>query len=320
MEPKTDGEEETIFKSSSFICVDCGRNICLDEDNFMPPCCGNRVSCHRCYNTGRVKKCYQCGKNVVYHRIRAEFFEGIKEEMGRQRIKERGNVIREYQALVKKRRKQRGAGENAEQLKKEVNGLLMEYNHSKECRLYLNLDYICEAVSKITKTNDSDIVITINDILAFQCLHCGHGGRGEAVVDYSANRRAHTMFDCRDKCCGVFLDRRFLQYEGGRCECGVVIMNHLGIQPATEGQREWRLALYKGNYTREEVDEVVRTLRPTVASMGLSKPHMLYWYVTAKGWGFLGRILSRSKDQKEATLWGIVRDINEEYSVHRPIQ
>ena len=320
MEQKRDGEEGTNFESAAFICVDCGKNISLENDNFMPPCCGNRVSCHKCYKGGRVKKCNQCGKNVVYLRVRATFFESIGVEINRQRLRERENVLREQRVLVQKRKRQRAAGDNAEHLKKEVDGLLMDFVHAEGCRLYLNMGYICEAVTKMAKTNDSDVMITINDVLAFQCLHCGHGGREEMGREFSTNKKAHTMYDCKEKCCGVFLDRRFLQYEGGRCECGVVVMQFLGIQPATEEQREWRRALYLGNYTRDEVDEVVETLRPTMSSMGLRKPHMVYWYIVAKGWGFLARILGRPKDEKEAILWGIVREINEEYSVHKPVQ
>ena len=322
MEGKPDGEERRKeFTEAAFICVECNEDISLENDNFMPPCCASRVTCHRCHNRGRVRKCNQCDRNVVFIRVRAEFFGGIRAEIERQKVREREKVLREHQALVRRRQKQRAGGNDAQDVKMGLNKLLSEHIHAKNCQLYLNLDYVCETVVKIARTNDPGVVITINDILAYQCLHCGHGGREELGNQYGGNkRRAHTMFDCRGKCCGRFMDRRILQYEGGQCECGVLLMEYLGIKPATDKQHEWRRALYVGDYSRKEVEDVHKNLAPTIIGMGLSKTHMISWYVASRGVGYLGYIQGKSREDREATLWGIVREINEEYSAHRPVQ
>ena len=257
---------------------------------------------------------------MILIRIRAEFFRSIKEEVRRFCDEERKGWSRELEVRRREAPQQEIVGE--ETMKGEVNAILVNHRHSMNCRLYLNWDYLCESLVKLRNRKKDGSIITISDLLAFQCLHCGHGGRDAKGRERREGIRQvpHSMFECKEKCCGAFLDRRCLQYKGGSCECGVVVMEYLGVKPANEDEHQWRLALYQGDFMRREADGVEEALGPTYARMGIKKPHMVTWYVMAKGSGFMGIIMRRSEHEKEATLWDIVRRINTAYSIHRPVQ
>ena len=136
-----------------------------------------------------------------------------------------------------------------------INDMLINYNHTGNCRVYLDLNYLCETVDRIEKKKDARISLTIHDVLAFRCLHCGHG---EDEYGYGG----HSMFECKQKCCGNFLDRQSLQYLGGDCECGKHILAYLGVKPASEKQNEWRRNLFLANCSRGEANNVERVLKP----------------------------------------------------------
>ena len=82
--------------------------------------------------------------------------------------------------------------------------------------------------------------------------------------------KQHGMSECEEMCCGVFLDRRYLQYEGGLCECGVLVMEKLGIRPATEKEHRWRRALYEQDCSQLRKDEVRQVLNPLLDKMGIN--------------------------------------------------
>ena len=109
-----------------------------------------------------------------------------------------------------------------------------------------NLEYLSEIFVKLRKTRGT--IITIHYILAFTCLFCGHGPMTGLQLPNGETRRLGflNMHECARECCGRFLDRRFLQYTGGNCECGVLVMSHLGIRPATDNENGWRRDLFIG--------------------------------------------------------------------------
>ena len=117
---------------------------------------------------------------------------------------------------------------------------MQNFKHARECKPYRNIGYICDLFVKLRKMEG--IVITIHDLLAFVCTFCGHGAmNGIRLINGEVRQLGkHSMHECSKNCCGEFLDRRFLQYLGGRCECGVVLLNQLRVRPATEEENEWR--------------------------------------------------------------------------------
>ena len=130
----------------------------------------------------------------------------------------------------------------------------------------------------------------------------------------------HRMYNCGQECCGEYLDRRYLQYGKGRCECGVLIMQALGIKPSTDEQEEWRRKMYSMKITNRQVRQVLKILDPTFRAMELNKPFMVAWYVITKGERYLKGLVRMSGGERQAVLWDIVDAIANEYGVHKPIQ
>ena len=155
----------------------------------------------------------------------------------------------------------------------------------------------------------------ISDILAFQCVHCGHGDENFKVKpDGEVERvRSHGLYNCDVMCCNKFLDRRYLQYGDGNCECGVIIMWELGIILATEEQHKWREALFKGKFTKTRGREVRESLEPTFERLGIEKPQMIVWYVMAMGPNYLKDLLQMTRRDREANVYVIVQRLNGEF-------
>ena len=124
-----------------------------------------------------------------------------------------------------------GMDMKAWRMEKISRSFIEQHVHSEGCQPYQNIGLICETIVRLTRKNDSQI--TIHDLLTFACTYCGHG-RWNLKLDKGEERQVkqHVMWDCHQECCGKFLDRRYLQYEGGDCECGVLLMHMLGIIPA----------------------------------------------------------------------------------------
>ena len=118
----------------------------------------------------------------------------------------------------------------------EVYQLIGKHNHKSNCVPYQNMAYICDSVAKIREKSRQGVEsrITIHDVLTFLCAHCGHGNMNKCVNNGGEirNTETHKMHNCKIECCGEYLDRRNLQFEGGNCDCGIHIMFKLGF--ATE--------------------------------------------------------------------------------------
>ena len=125
--------------------------------------------------------------------------------------------------------------------------------------------------------------------------------------------------ECGEVCCGLFLDRRSLQYNGGECRCGVEILLRLGVRPATESEHKWRHQLYAVKPTKSKRREIGQLLNPFVAKMGIKGPSMLSWYLMTKR-DVVQKITSMNATEAEVLLWKIIAELNVEFSVHRPIQ
>ena len=121
------------------------------------------------------------------------------------------------------------------------------------------------------------------------------------------NIPVHKMYNCSKECCGDYLDRRYLQYCGGNCECGAIIMDRLGIEPANEEQNEWRWKLYNLEVTSVKVREVKEILASTFRSMEIAKPYMVLWYVIAMGPKYIRDLMAMNRKDRETTIWNIVK-------------
>ena len=153
-------------------------------------------------------------------------------------------------------------------------------------------------------------------------MHCGHGDENFKVKpDGEVERvRSHGLYNCDVMCCNKFLDRRYLQYGDGNCECGVIIMWELGIILATEEQHKWREALFKGKFTKTRGREVRESLEPTFERLGIEKPQMIVWYVMAMGPNYLKDLLQMTRRDREANVYVIVQRLNGEFRTHVPIK
>ena len=132
--------------------------------------------------------------------------------------------------------------------------------------------------------------------------------------------KSHVATNCKVGCCGIYLDRRYLQYEGGNCECGVLLMEKLNIRPATDKEHAWRRALYVLNPGQKSKRKAKKLLLPVLPKLGIKKPHMLIWYIIAQGETYLEELRNCGKTHLERRLWKIYHDLNNEFAVNRPIQ
>ena len=319
--------EEGIFFPEAWQCLDCKRKIPLDKDNFIPPCCGKGIVCYDCYTKDQQNiKCRLCNTRTLHVRISADFFKNIEDSAWALSSERMGDIECNNRkgsgelALLCEEMELR-PGTRAKTLAEDINKMVEEYRHAENCRLYTNMGYLCESLTQI-RGREKGRRVTINDILAFMCFHCGHGhvNRKFKAEGGMTGALSHRMYDCSEKCCGEYLDRRYLQFKGGNCECGVLIMQKLGIEPANDRQNEWRRSLYEEGVTSDKVREIWEALGPTLREMNLAKPYMVLWYLVAQGGKFLIELMVMSGNERKATLWSIVRGINAEYGVHRPIQ
>ena len=124
--------------------------------------------------------------------------------------------------------------------------MLKGYEHGDKCNLYQNVGFLCDTAIKLRKSNPGISEISVHDVMAFLCHYCGHGNMNKGVTRDGEVKEIsnHGMNECTKSCCGLFLDRRNLQYNSGECRCGVEILLRLGIRPATEGEHNWRQQLY----------------------------------------------------------------------------
>ena len=164
--------------------------------------------------------------------------------------------------------------------------------------------------------------VTIHDILTFQCWVCGHGQMNRAVTSKGEVVRIydHKGDECRTECCGSFLDRRYLQREGGNCECGILLMEKLGIRPATDAEHGWRKALYDSKPSPTFKRNVRKFLEPHLSKLGINKAQMIYWYITSQGRHYLFKLKKQEPRAVEAVIWDVCWRLRAEFGVHMPIQ
>ena len=329
----TDGEvTRDSFFPKAWECMDCNDKISLYKDSYMPPCCGKGVVCYDCYTMNQSNiRCKLCNKRTLYVRIKAVFFRNIEETAW---ALTRNNPKRRYKRADKKGTNERlmflyedinlKQGTYEKELADEVDKIIATYRHANNCQLYHNMGYICESLAKIMGRNfrGRKLRVTIHDILTFVCCHCGHSHINRRMLPCGGvkNILTHKMYSCDKECCGEYLDRRYLQYRGGNCECGIIIMDKLGIITATDEQNEWRSKLYELGITGARVREVKAILAATLENMRVFKPYMVIWYIIAMGDKCLSELMSKKVDEKETILWDIIKGINSEYGVHQPIQ
>ena len=117
----------------------------------MPPCCGRKVMCQKCYgDQGRRIYCGDCRRISEPTRIRKEFFTNILENMDSSNSrwgKESGGksgVLNEIseQFTVQKGTWQKNVSES-------ILSYLNQYPHGIECRPYRNILFLCDAVFKM---------------------------------------------------------------------------------------------------------------------------------------------------------------------------
>ena len=304
-------------------CFKCNR-LSENEDKYMPPCCGRKVMCQVCYG-GQERRIYcgDCRRISAPTRIRKEFFMNILENLDSRKSRwskgnERENgVLNEIseEFAVKEGTWQKKVSES-------ILAFLNQYHHGKECRPYGNILFLCDAVFKIKqKLRGLTELISIHDILAYQCLFCAHGKMNKKVKEEGQVQVLdHGMNECKRVCCGKFLDRTTLQYEGGHCECNIYVMQRLGIRPATQSENSWRWKLFSNKPTHSRKKRIVLMLNPVVTKMGVKKAHMIVWYLMSQGSEAIEEIEAMSKYEIEQYLWQIIEKLNAEFRVHRPVQ
>ena len=200
-----------------------------------------------------------------------------------------------------------------------IHSILKNFRHSKDCQPYQNVNYICETFVKLRKV--VGITITIHDILAYLCMFCGHGSMDLVALSYGEVRQLnnHAKHECIKECCGRFLDRRYLQFLGGNCECGVVVMEQLGIRPASEEENEWRQNLFIGKGSLK--NHVVKSnLADTLEKLKIGRPQQLVWYITSHGRELMGEIMGLGSEERVEKIRKLVVMLNNEYGRHQPIQ
>lgn len=299
-------------------CFKCN-SLSENENKYMPPCCGIKVMCQKCYGEKSRIYCGECRRISTPTRIRKEFFDNIREilfagdEHGRRGNKKKRGAIKEMSVAE---------GAWQEGMRGNIHAFLDKYQHGRECKLYGNITFLCNTVFKlIPKLRDINDQVSIHDILAYQCLFCAHGEINHRTDEEGKIQiLSHGMNECRRACCGAFLDRTTLQYLEGGCQCGVGVMQILGIRPATEKEHLWKLNLFKSNPSHYRKKRIVLFLNPFIAKMTIKKAQMLVWYLMSQGNGGLEEIEVMEKGEAEGYLWQIIGELNGEFSVHRPIQ
>ena len=294
--------------------------------------------CYDCYANSQTDiRCRLCNKRTLYVRIKAIFFRSIEEtihEMISKMIEEAGTANKTTSEAEMRRNVYplRSLSESMILMPRSrehamytlANEIIWSHKHNKNCQLYHNIGYISQSVARIRggRAEVEGQNITIHDVLAFVCAHCGHGSMNQRKLADGEVKdlQEHRMYNCSQECCGEYLDRRFLQYGGGRCECGVLIMQALGIQPATDKQEEWRKKMFTMKITSRQVRQVLKILAPTFRAMELNKPYMVAWYVITKGDKYLKALVRMSGGERQACLWNVAEAIATEYGVHKPIQ
>ena len=329
-------------------CRECGTALYGQCDGFFIPCCDPEIVCDQCLQLRRgLARCGTCKKTSKPTKMKRQFFGNIerafagednkstrsREINGRSQEEQAGHVhIAQihthftqnwlnstiYETHIVRE------GSVAAEMTREVYKIMTEHKHAAQCYPYQNIQYLCETTYKLKCKLDNDVngVVTIHDILAFLCMVCGHGPMNRTVSRGTnvESIRAHIGNNCNSECCGTFLDRRYLQYAGGNCECGVIVMERLGIRPAREEEHKWRKALYEYDRNRPSKKEIKKYIRPLLTRMNIERPQMMIWYIQARGYEYLRELQQLDEEAAERRLFSIYWTVNGEYGVLRPVR
>ena len=67
------------FYPEAMKCGKCKQKVAINKDVFIPPCCGDVLTCYDCYGTlGEEVRCISCGRRTLYARIKADIFLSIE--------------------------------------------------------------------------------------------------------------------------------------------------------------------------------------------------------------------------------------------------
>lgn len=310
--------DKCILKT--FQCGLCLQQLLKTNDVFMPVCCQQGLVCEGCYHQGYgMVLCKLCGRYASGQRISFKFLTKVEEEVNQREQLARKNREQEvWQGIKEFFMLRRGVGEW--EIYKKVSTILNGHVHAKRCRPYQNIKYMCMSVNKLTREGGVQRV-TIHDVLAFQCMFCGHGDMNRIVQEGGEQSiGCHRMFECKRECCGEYLDRRYLQYGGGNCECGVLVMEAMGVIPASEEQNKWRRELYDRREEEMRTNEVRERLGTIMNNLGIRTYHMLVWFMLSKGREKFEEIMQMDEQHKTELLSSFVDMLKAEYGRHKPIQ
>ena len=320
---------ENLTKPSVLRCVICDGEPAVRNDSFMSTCCETYIVCYQCLERKQGKlECKECNGIITPYRVRAQFIRSIVNETqsrastmekGKENLVEKeetGNSIlsRIYEVVSTP------PGVKVRQMNHIIQSIMKDFKHSKMCKPYQNMGYMCDLLVKYRK--NQGITITIHDILAFLCVFCGHSSINGVKLPNGETRglNKHTMYDCANECCGMFLDRRFLQFTGGQCECGVVVMKQLGIKPATEEENEWRRNLFLGRGGEGLKRVITDNLAPTFARLKIYKPQLLIWYIMSEGDRLIRDIMCLSHRERDEKVLSLMSNLNGEFGQNDPIR
>ena len=321
-------QETEYFCPSVLMCVKCELRISTKDSSFMLQCCGKELICWECSKGLTKVECRLCGAKEAPMEIRASFFENIFQEADRIITKQsdRGSITEgKYESypepILENSYEEDWVARGRWAMKKneEINLIMKDYNHANRCKIYPNILYLCDSVSKIRNKGHRGM-ITIHDILAFECLACGHGHMDRVVRPGGEITKmgSQSWEACRKTCCGMILDRRNLQLNEGNCNCGLLVLEQLDITPANEAQMEWRRNLVMGTHTSKQ--RVRQVLSPYLESIELAKPYMVIWFIMSKGPQFLETLKQKERKEIIRYLKEVAGRLSCEFGVHRPVQ
>ena len=323
------------FYPSVLKCVLCDEKPSVRHDHFMATCCDSHIVCNHCLKSkqGRIK-CKDCKEVCTPFRVRAQFINSIINEAknwtgnkktgnDKQDTSKTGKITDENGKDMLERICEivsTPPNVKVRQVIQIIHSIMGDFRHARVCKPYINIGYMCDLYVKYRK--DQGMTITIHDMLAFTCVFCGHSAVNGVKLPTGETRRLskHSMHECARECCGMYLDRRYLQYSGGRCECGVVIMNRLGIRLATDKENSWRRDLFVGRGGGVLKRDIQEKLTPTFTRLGIYKPQLLVWYIASKGEEMIKEMMCLSNEERDGRVSTLVDNLNREYGRNNPVQ
>ena len=320
----------TGFCPDAFLCIICKNMVSMIEDSFMKECCGNKLICNLCAKGIKGEhRCVDCGKKLVSFRIKGSFFSSIVQDAANWKAENEGNQKRgqsNQNCTAKKPTiftmiyEDFPIATKALQVSSIIQTIMVNHKHTENCQPYHNMNYFCEMFCKLARVRGA--AVTIHDMLAFVCLFCGHGSMNAIALPKGEKRKMgfHSMFECSLECCGKFLDRRTLQYTGGNCDCRIKIIRQLGVKPATDIENGWRRDLFIGKGSSIQNFEVKDMLKPTLQTLGISKPQLLVWFIMSQGIEMVEAIRGLTPELRLERISQLVLSLNGEFGRQSPIQ